>query len=89
MVETYNIYEAKAHFSKLLEKASDGAEIMIAKAGKPRWKIVPVTPPKPKRVPGKLKGKIWYSKNCWDPMSEEELKDWYGDDLPPLEPKKK
>ncbi len=89
MTETYNIYEAKTHFSQLLAHASEGKEILIAKAGKPQWKIVRIEEEKPKRVPGKLKGKIWYSDDCWDPMSEEELKDWYGEDLPPLESEKK
>jgi len=89
MSEMYNIYEAKTHFSKLLEQSTKGKKVVIAKAGKPQWEIVPILEKKPKRVPGKLKGKIWYSDNCFAPMSEGELKDWYGEDLPPLEDEKK
>jgi hypothetical protein len=32
---TFNIHEAKTHFSKLLERVLKGEEVIIAKAGKP------------------------------------------------------
>ena len=38
----YNIYEAKTNFSSLVEKAMDGEEVLIAKAGKPLLKLVPL-----------------------------------------------
>ena len=40
----YNIYEAKTNFSALVEKASSGEEVIIAKAGKPVLKLVPIEP---------------------------------------------
>ena len=90
MTETYNLYEAKTHLSKLLERASKGEEIIIAKAGKSLARLGPLVEKaaKPKRVPGLGKGKIWYTEDCFAPMSDEELKDWYGEDLPPLEDEK-
>ncbi len=45
----YNIYEAKTSLSKLVEQAAAGEEIIIAKAGKPMVKLVPVLSPKTKR----------------------------------------
>ena len=39
----YNIYQAKTNFSALVEKAVSGEEVIIAKAGKPVLKLVPVT----------------------------------------------
>lgn len=45
---TYNIYDAKAHFSKLIDQASHGEEVVIAKAGKPVVKIVAITKDQPK-----------------------------------------
>jgi prevent-host-death family protein len=39
---TYNIYEAKTSFSRLVEEAASGEEVVIAKAGKPLVKMVPV-----------------------------------------------
>ena len=52
-----NIHEAKTNLSKLVEKASKGEEFIIAKAGKPMVKVIPIAPQqKPKRVGGFLKG---------------------------------
>jgi len=54
-----NIHEAKTHFSKLVERAAAGEEIVIGKAGKPVVRLVRYTAPAPpKRKPGSLKGKI-------------------------------
>lgn len=57
-----NIHEAKTHFSKLVERAAAGEEIVIGKAGKPVARLVPyAAPAPPKRKPGSWKGKIWIS----------------------------
>jgi prevent-host-death family protein len=37
---TFNIHEAKTHFSRLVEEAASGKEVVIAKAGKPVAKLV-------------------------------------------------
>ena len=39
---TVNIHEAKTHFSKLLRRVSAGEEIVIARAGRPVARLVPV-----------------------------------------------
>ncbi len=57
-----NIHQAKTHFSKLVDAAMRGKETVIAKAGKPVAKVVPVSS-KPKRNPGALKGKIRIAKD--------------------------
>lgn len=51
---TYNIYEAKTNFSRLVEEARGGQEVVIAKAGEPVARMVPVEKEKPaaKRVFG-------------------------------------
>ncbi len=41
MAKPVNLYEAKAHLSQLVDRASRGEEIIIAKARKPRAKLVP------------------------------------------------
>jgi prevent-host-death family protein len=57
-----NIHEAKTHFSRLVERAAAGEEIIIGKAGKPVARLVPYAAPKPpKRKPGSWKGKVWIS----------------------------
>lgn len=53
-----NIHEAKTHFSKLIERALAGKEVVIAKAGKPLVKLVPLAPTKPKRIFSMDKGKF-------------------------------
>jgi len=53
-----NIHEAKTHFSKLIERAAAGEEIIIGKAGKPVARLVPYQEAPCKRVPGSMKGKI-------------------------------
>ena len=44
MAKALNIYEAKTHLSALVERAARGEEIVIAKAGKPMAKLVPLEP---------------------------------------------
>lgn len=39
---TYNIYEAKTNFSRLVEEAKRGEEVVIAKAGEPLVQMVPI-----------------------------------------------
>jgi prevent-host-death family protein len=53
-----NIHEAKTHFSKLVERAAAGEEIVIGKAGKPVARLVPYKEEPSRRKPGSMKGKI-------------------------------
>ncbi len=57
MAITANIREAKTHLSRLLERAHRGEEVVIAKAGKPYARLVPVTPAGDRR-PGEFRGRI-------------------------------
>jgi prevent-host-death family protein len=49
-----NVHEAKTHFSKLLERAHTGQEIILAKAGKPYARLMPLPPVVRQRLPGRL-----------------------------------
>jgi prevent-host-death family protein len=53
-----NIHEAKTHLSRLLDRVAAGEEILIAKAGRPVARLVPVEPPGTPRVPGSYVGRI-------------------------------
>ncbi len=66
----FNIHEAKTHFSKLLERVLNGEEVIIAKAGKPVARILPVINNVSPRVPGIDKGKIIIMPNFNDPLEE-------------------
>ena len=65
----YNIYEAKT--SLLVERAAAGEEIVIAKAGKPMAKLVPVASVTNRSKPGALKGKIWISDEFDAPLPDD------------------
>jgi prevent-host-death family protein len=84
MSKTLNIYEAKTHLSALVEEAAKGEEIVIAKAGKPMAKLVPLGPKlrEPRKF-GQNVLKITYIAPDFDaPLPEEIIKDFYG----PIEP---
>lgn len=70
---TVNIHHAKTHLSKLLARVAAGEEIVIAKAGKPIARLVPVAPPRKPRVPGTGKGLVWVSDDFDADLTPEEL----------------
>ncbi len=72
-----NIHEAKTRFSQLVDAASKGEEIIIAKAGKPTARLVPFVSKKIRRF-GVLKGKIKISPDFDAPLPEEVLKEFEG-----------
>jgi prevent-host-death family protein len=49
MTDTVNLYDAKTNLSKLVDRAAAGEEIIIAKAGKPKARLVPYQPRRKKR----------------------------------------
>ena len=57
-MKTVNIHQAKTHLSRLVEEAGQGEEIIIAKAGQPRARLVPCRRLGKRRVLGRLKGQI-------------------------------
>lgn len=70
---TINIHEAKTHLSRFVEQAAAGEEIIIAKAGKPIAKIVPLQAAPTKRVLGILKRQLKVPDDFDAPLSDEEL----------------
>lgn len=78
-MHTVNIHEAKTHFSKLIETVGRGEEIVIAKAGKPVARLVPVEPTKTERKPGALKGKMHVADDFDAPLSDAVQAAFEGD----------
>ena len=53
-----NIHHAKTHLSRLLEDVAGGAEVLIAKSGRPMARLVPLRRDETPRRAGLLKGKL-------------------------------
>ena len=68
-----NIHEAKTHLSRLVEEVAAGEEIVIAKAGRPIAKLVPLASELEPRQLGSLRGKIWLADDFDAPLPEDVL----------------
>jgi prevent-host-death family protein len=71
-----NVHDAKTHFSRLLEQAHAGQEIVLAKAGKPYARLVPLAPETGARQPGRLAGRV--GAEFFQPLPDDELAGWSG-----------
>jgi prevent-host-death family protein len=73
MSDIVNVHEAKTHLSRLLERVRAGEEIILAKAGKPCARLVPLETPV-KRRPGLVSGRV--TDAFFEPLPEDELQGW-------------
>ena len=79
----FNVHEAKTNFSQLLEMVERGEEVIVARNGKPVAKLLPIE--SRKSILGIGRGDRNYNYNqpdeVWfEPISEEELALWYGEE---------
>jgi antitoxin (DNA-binding transcriptional repressor) of toxin-antitoxin stability system len=74
-VETITIHKAKTELSRLIERACRGEEIVIARGKKPVVRLVAIPTATKKRKPGILKGRISYTADAFDPLTDQEMKD--------------
>ncbi|WP_117195352.1 type II toxin-antitoxin system Phd/YefM family antitoxin [Rhizobium terrae] len=80
-MKTVNIHEAKTHLSRLVEEAAKGEGFVIAKAGKPMVKVVPLNEaaeetPKKKRRIGFLDGQFFIPEDL-DKALDKEIEDLF------------
>ena len=75
---TVNIHEAKTHLSRLVDEVAAGAEIIIAKAGKPMARLAPISTPIRKKRLGLLKGKIKVPEDFNAPLDQATLSAFEG-----------
>lgn len=69
MPTTVNVHEAKTHFSKLLARVAKGEEVVIAKAGRPVARLVPVTAARRMdQILGIDKGRLWIADDFSAPL---------------------
>lgn len=78
-METVNIHQAKTHLSRLIDRVASGGGFIIAKAGKPVAKVVPLSAPdagKAKRL-GFMAGQLRVPTD-FDRMGEKEIEALFG-----------
>ncbi len=71
----FNIAQAKAHFSEIVQKAMLGEEVIIARDNKPILKLMPLVAPRGVRKPGSAKGQVLYISPDFD-ETPEHFKDY-------------
>lgn len=71
-----NIHDAKTHLSKLIERALQGEEFIIARAGKPVARLTAIEPFERGRRFGAMKGKATVDDRFFEPLPEEEIAAW-------------
>jgi prevent-host-death family protein len=71
--EPVGLYEAKTNLSDLVDQASAGREITIAKSGMPMARLMPLVAPdlRSLRKPGKGKGRVWMAADFDAPLPRE------------------
>lgn len=85
-VDTVDIKYAKEHLEELIARASKGEDVRIVDPQLGATRLVPADPRSnvvkcPERIPGRWKDRLPEPPaGFFDPLSEDELKDWYGDE---------
>jgi len=77
-VQTVNIYEAKTQLSKLVDIASAGTDVVIARAGKPVARLTALKEEKRPLVFGLLEGQGWIADDFDAPLPDETLAQFEG-----------
>src|SRR5580704_11939862 len=80
MGKPVNIYDAKTRLSELVDRAHAGEEIVIAKAGRPAARLVPLRTAREQRAPGRWHGRVTIAADFDAPLSARVLRDFEGDD---------
>jgi prevent-host-death family protein len=78
VAKTVNLYEAKTQLSRLVERAAKGEEIIIAKAGEPKARLVPLARPVKNRKPGDWKGRLVIGPDFDAPLPDDLLAGFEG-----------
>jgi prevent-host-death family protein len=79
VVQTVNIYQAKTQLSKLVDLASSGTDVVIARAGRPVARLTALrSKGKRKYTLGLLEGKGWIADDFDAPLPDEILAQFEG-----------
>ena len=82
-MQLVNVHQAKTHLSRLIDEAHAGETIVLAKAGKPWARLMPLAPPAPQRIPGRLRsqGPLSQADVLLEAMDPSELEAWESSPL--------
>lgn len=69
-MQQFNVAEAKARLSQLVQKALNGEDVIIARDNKPLVRLVPVRRTTRRRLPGSAKGQVTMSKDFGAPLED-------------------
>ena len=76
-MDTINVFDAKAQFSKLIARAEGGEEIIITRHGRSVARLVPISQVQPDREPG------WARRfevpDDFDEWTEQDERDWFDE----------
>lgn len=80
-----NVHQAKTQLSRLIDEAHAGETIVLAKAGKPWARLMPLEAPAPQRLPGRLRrlGPLSQPDALLEPLPPDQLADWEASPLLP------
>ena len=81
----FNVHYAKTHLSRLLKRVAAGEEILIARAGQPIARLVPIEGPSTAREPGRWAGRITIGPDFDAPLDDVDLDAW---ERGPIEPER-
>ena len=81
-VESYNVAEAKMHLSEILERVSDGEEILLTRRGKPIARLVPASGRAANilgagRKDPNINIHVLAADQWWQPLPDDETEPWY------------
>jgi prevent-host-death family protein len=77
-MSTVNIHAAKTHLSRLIDEVVEGEEVVIAKAGRPVARLVPIGSAPGKRTLGSLEGRLKVPPDFDAPLPDEVLAAFEG-----------
>jgi prevent-host-death family protein len=70
------VHQAKTQLSKLIERACEGEEVIIARGAIPVARLVPLGKIRKRRKPGVLRGKLEVGAEFFEPLPASELVPW-------------
>jgi prevent-host-death family protein len=83
LMESYNVAEAKSRLSEILERVSQGEEILLTRRGKPVARVLPAAPAELPSILGagrhdpNINHDVIAGDDWWQPMPDDETKPWY------------